>query len=241
MRTNHFYPNRLRSFSTRGFSELERKRLLKKLDQTCCDYNAIRNSLRIYATAEILMYLDTYNTLPAPKKSHELIFTDELSFGGPTGPVQGDSIAQQYISLVWSMFSEGKSELEVFAVLPTPYEVWRMEKEFQDILLGRETLRISLNKMREDLEPRGDLSSSVKDRSRRLRSGGYGSGLREVISIEEEWHPQGWANSPCFNPNASYDARFLEKMRMRPVIIKANAWDKTSVLSWEAFLKEQEF
>lgn len=117
----------------------------------------------------------------------------------------------------------------IFAGPTTKYEAWKIEKEFNDLVQAKNILQKSV----EDLEYKGSASKSayegVRVRALRLRSRGYGSGLREVISVDEKWTDDGWASS-IYLPDGSYDARIELKMRNRPFLLENDPTDRSGII-----------
>lgn len=108
-----------------------------------------------------------------------------------------------------------------------------MDKEYKDLQDARSILERSV----ESIEYKGTAGRiqaihGVQRRAARLRSRGYGSGLREVISVDEEWPEEGWASSLACLPDACYDARLRSKMREsnRPFLLGNDHTDRSGIV-----------
>lgn len=105
-----------------------------------------------------------------------------------------------------------------------------MDKEYKDLHDAGTILERSV----QDMEYRGSrrrpqAEHGVERRARCLRSRGYGSGLGEVISVDEEWPEEGWA-SLIFLPDASFDARLEAKMKDRPFLLDNDPTDRSGII-----------
>lgn len=118
----------------------------------------------------------------------------------------------------------------IFTAPATKYEAWKMDKEYKDLCDASTILEQSVGNM----EYRSSLRHppavhGVERRARRLRSRGFGSGLREVISVDEEWPEEGWASS-ILMPYANYDARLQFKMKDRPFLLDNDPTDRSGII-----------
>ncbi|KAL7784915.1 hypothetical protein V8C37DRAFT_420320 [Trichoderma ceciliae] len=263
-KTQIVYKNRLLNLSTGGFSVLRKDSLLAQLENMCYDYSAIRETLKRYAPETVKKYLESEDTqLLEPPKDPKSDNVSKMDIDGPvvvspdaSADQQVDSananananametswdnlLIAQYIKYVKSELADHKTKDEIFTVLPTPYETWRMEKEFKELKAAKKTLKQSLEAFRVNHERRGHSGVSVRGRAQRLRSGGYGTGLKEVVSIKEGWPREGWANRRRWLPDVSYEARFIAKMKKRAFILDSDVTDLSGIVSRMA-LKEQE-
>lgn len=105
-----------------------------------------------------------------------------------------------------------------------------MDKEYKDLCNASTILEQTV----EDIRHRRSLKippavHGVKRRAQRLRSRGFGSGLGEVISVDEEWPEEGWATSMLL-PDASYDAKIQYKMKDRPFILDNDPTDRSGII-----------
>ncbi|RFU73523.1 hypothetical protein TARUN_8737 [Trichoderma arundinaceum] len=252
------YENRLVSRSTNESSVVHKRRLLIKLTNACDDYNVLRKTLKKHAPLATRKYLEQALASPAPPKDPEVVDTTAMDIDGPVSasPVttteeQVDSANAnaltvpwdslhicQYIKHVKSMVDDKRTEAEIFAVIPTAYEAWKMQKEYADIRAGKEKLELSLKAIEKDHECRGPYGVSIAGRARRLRSGGYASSLGEVTSIDENW-PQGWALGRKWLPGVRYDTRFMSKVGERPFLLGSDATDCSGILSRRALRKQE--
>ncbi|KAL7921288.1 hypothetical protein ACQKWADRAFT_327775 [Trichoderma austrokoningii] len=185
-------------------------------------------SLRLYLQPEILH-------LPAPPSdwgpSHDPFQPmDTAFFHAVTSPFNRLFIAQ-FIDYAETKIHVGIPLPLIFTSPATKYEAWKMDKEYKDLQNARTTLERSM----QDIEYKSTVarihaSHGVTRRARRLRSRGYGSGLGEVISIDEEWPEEGWASNLSCSPDASYDTRLESKMRDRPFLLENDPTDRSGII-----------
>lgn len=144
-----------------------------------------------------------------------------------TSPWNGLFITQ-FIDYAMNRLVSGLPHSLIFTAPATEYEAWKIDKEFKDIQDAGNILQKSVQGM-EYKGPRIKSSYGIKERALRLRSRGYGSGLREVISVDEEWPEEGWA-SLMFLPDASYNARIEAKMKNRPFLLDSDPTDCSGII-----------
>ncbi|KAL7931307.1 hypothetical protein V8C35DRAFT_310068 [Trichoderma chlorosporum] len=122
-------------------------------------------------------------------------------------------------------FYEISSVEEMISItMPTAYETWKMEKEYSEMKPALDVF-VKTNKEDEhERKHRAGLWSGARDRVTLLRSRGYGSSFREVISVDEEWPEEDWASAGLqLQPDAPYLERFEVKMRTRPVLVPSKS------------------
>lgn len=107
-----------------------------------------------------------------------------------------------------------------------------MDKEYKDLYVAITTLEESVKAIKEKSRNRGSPATHIfHRRAQRLRSRGFGSGLREVISVDEQWPEEGWATSILF-ADASYDIRLRYKMqeKNRPFLLNKDPTDCSGII-----------
>lgn len=145
----------------------------------------------------------------------------------------------RYIRYVEAMTQADMTAEETFTILPTDYETWKMEKELKDIEDGLEIARKWMNEFRMEHASRGPYGITVRERASRLRSGGYGSSLRKVTSIEDDWDDP-WDDHRVWLPEVSYEERFMAVMRERPFILNSDGTDRSGIISQKTFKKMEQ-
>lgn len=119
-----------------------------------------------------------------------------------------------------TLLQDTNLENRILARRPSAYETWKMEKEFADLGAARNVLNETLDQdVWDQNRHRFRREAACKNRARMLLSGGYGSSFREVISVDEEWPEENWANFGLLLLDAPFRERFHDKMRMRPVLV----------------------
>ncbi|KAM0254400.1 hypothetical protein ACHAQJ_006803 [Trichoderma viride] len=162
---------------------------------------------------------------------------DSANVNAITAPWNGLYI-NQYIQIVASRADTGMSEDQIFAQVPTAYETWKIDKEYKDLMVAGKYLKDSLCEMEKSSGPPPAIrSASARDRARRLRSRGYGTSLGEVISADEDWPEEGWADNQVDLLFDSYEARIEAKMRNRPFILDNDPTDCSGIPSRQALNK----
>ncbi|KAM0513779.1 hypothetical protein ACHAPE_007606 [Trichoderma viride] len=127
----------------------------------------------------------------------------------------------------------------IFTSPATKYEAWKMDKEYKDLYVAITTLEESVKAIKEKSCNRPPPPAhGVKRRAQRLRSRGFGSGLREVISVDEEWPEEGWATSILL-ADASYDVRLQFRMqeKNRPFLLDNDPTDCSGIIPKSRVLK----
>jgi hypothetical protein len=120
---------------------------------------------------------------------------DTAFFNAVTSP-WNRLLISQFVDYVEMKMIAGIPRPLIFTAPATKYEAWKMDKECKDLIDAKEILDESVKNMQYISSlgiPQPD--HGLQRRARRLRSRGYGSGLREVISVDEEWPEEGWASS----------------------------------------------
>jgi hypothetical protein len=241
--------------ATRVSSVPERVILLTRLDRLCTSYRKLREAFKKFAPIPLHVYLTNDDiALPRPENLHnpvELVSSvsirwDTSRFINMSGQIDsanvdammapwGELYITQYIEMVGSKAFDGMEDRQIFAELPSAYETWKIDKEFKDIKAAGDVLRESLGGMEKKRKnPIAIRTDSARDRAKRLRSGGYGTSLGEVISADEDWPEEGWANSRIDLP---YAVRFKAKMRNRPFILDSDPTDRSGIASRHALKK----
>ncbi|PNP47938.1 hypothetical protein TGAMA5MH_00990 [Trichoderma gamsii] len=127
----------------------------------------------------------------------------------------------------------------IFTSPATKYEAWKMDKEYKDLYVATTTLEKSVKAIKERTSIKSPPTAhGVKRRAQRLRSRGFGSGLREVISVDEEWPEEGWASSVVLK-GVSYDVRLQIRMKEkgRPFLLDNDPTDRSGIIPESRLLK----
>lgn len=114
-----------------------------------------------------------------------------------------------------------------------------MDKEYKDLYVATTTLEKSVKAIKERTSIKSPPTAhGVKRRAQRLRSRGFGSGLREVISVDEEWPEEGWASSVVLK-GVSYDVRLQIRMKEkgRPFLLDNDPTDRSGIIPESRLLK----
>ncbi|KAK6445134.1 hypothetical protein FP744_10001382 [Trichoderma asperellum] len=212
---------------------MHRQVYICSIERTLVPYGGLREIFKEHAIPPLQLYLqDTDDRVPAPPSPWGSNYdpfqpVDTAFFQAVTVPWQSLFISQ-FIDYAQNRMLAGLPHPLIFTFPATEYEAWKMDKEYKDIKDAKNILQRSIQNM----EYRGTpihCVCEIRQRALRLRSRGYGSGLREVISVDEVWPHEGWA-SLVFSPEASYDARMEIKMRNRPLLIGNDPTDRSGII-----------
>ncbi|KAL7957909.1 hypothetical protein V8C34DRAFT_324799 [Trichoderma compactum] len=213
--------------STASQSKLARALHTYRLESEIADYSVNREEIQEYGRLETRRFL-MGPRLPPPMDAAARIEAHFYGDAPDSAKVNALLVPQRRLQL--ARFNDAIRERDFYETatleemarytMPTPYETWKMEKEYADL---REALGVVMRALAEDERERDHRaklwSRSGNNRIELFRSRGYGSSCGEVISIDEEWPEEGWASAGLVQPDAPFVVRFEAKMRMRPVLV----------------------
>ncbi|KAL6900500.1 hypothetical protein GGI43DRAFT_383972 [Trichoderma evansii] len=220
-------------YRTRVLSETHRRVYILIIERIIFPYWRLRQIFKEHAVPSLQLYLQNKDDrLPAPPSpwgsSHDPFQpVDTAFFQAVTSPWNGLFITQFMDYATNRLFANLPHPL-IFTAPATEYEAWKIDKEFKDLQDAGNTLQKSVQDM-EYTGPRIKSAYGIERRALRLRSRGYGSGLGEVISVDEEWPEEGWA-SLIFLPGTSYDTRIEAKMKNRPFLLDSDPTDRSGII-----------
>ncbi|EHK49502.1 uncharacterized protein TrAtP1_010733 [Trichoderma atroviride] len=185
-------------------------------------------SLRVYLLPEIACLL------PAPPSDwgldHDPFQPVDTAFFHATMSPWNRLFISQFMDYAETKMLAGIPLPLIFAAPATKYEAWKMDKEYKDLCNASAILAQSVEHIRYKSSLRKPAAAhGLKRRAQRLRSRGFGSGLGEVISVDEEWPEEGWASSMLM-PDAPYDTRLRYKMRDRPFLLDNDPTDCSGII-----------